>query len=194
MEKLRSLKPAFIKPHGTVTAGNASSLTDGASAALLMSEAAALRAGLAPQAALLDHVFVAQDPKEQLLLGPAYAIAALLKRNGLSVGDVAVWELHEAFAGQVLANLAALDSAAFAAGQLGRGAGAPKVGRPDMDRVNTAGGSLGLGHPFGATGTRILTTAAKRLRREGARYAVIAACAAGGQGHAMLLERFEPSA
>ena len=158
-----------------------------------MSEAAALGAGFTPQAALVDHIFVAQDPKEQLLLGPAYAIAALLQRNGLSVGDIGVWELHEAFAGQVLANLAALDSSLFSAKHLGRGEGAAKVGRPDMARINTAGGSLGVGHPFGATGTRILTTAAKRLRREGGKYAVIAACAAGGQGHAMLIEAFEPT-
>ena len=159
-----------------------------------MSEAAALAAGFTPQAALVDHVFVAQDPKEQLLLGPAYAIASLLQRNGLTPGDVAVWELHEAFAGQVLANLAALDSELFARQHLGRGQGAGRVGRPPMELVNTAGGSLGLGHPFGATGTRILTTAAKRLQREGGRYAVLAACAAGGQGHAMLIERFEKSA
>ena len=192
IEKLRSLKPAFIKPHGTVTAGNASSLTDGASAALLMSEAAALGAGFTPAAGFVDHIFVAQDPKEQLLLGPAYAIAALLARNGLTVADVGVWELHEAFAGQVLANLAALDSGVFAAKHLRRGEGAAKVGRPPLERINTLGGSLGLGHPFGATGTRILTTAVKRLAREGSRYAILAACAAGGQGHAMLVEKWEP--
>jgi acetyl-CoA acetyltransferase family protein len=188
-EKLASLKPAFVKPHGTVTAGNASSLTDGGSAALLMSEAAALRAGYAPAAAIVDHVFVGCDPREELLLGPAYAVAALLQRNGLTPGDVDVWELHEAFAGQVLANLNALESAAFAKKQLGRGDAAQAVGAIPRERLNTLGGSLSLGHPFGATGTRILTTASKRLAREGGRFAVLAACAAGGLGHAMLLER-----
>jgi acetyl-CoA acyltransferase len=194
MEKLSSLKPAFIKPHGTVTAGNASSLTDGASAALLMSEEAALAAGYAPKVAFVDHIFVAQDPREELLLGPAYAIAALLARNGLTVGDIDVWELHEAFAGQVLANLAALESGVFAERKLGRGVGAGAVGRPALERINTLGGSLGVGHPFGATGTRILTTAANRLARGEGRYALLAACAAGGQGHAMLLERYSPAA
>lgn len=193
MEKLRSLKPAFIKPHGTVTAGNASSLTDGASAALIMSEAAALSAGFTPTATLVDHCFVSQDPKEQLLLGPAYAIARLLARNNLTFKDIGVWELHEAFAGQVLANLAALDSTLFAEKHLGRGVGAPAVGRPGMEVINTCGGSLGLGHPFGATGTRILTTAVKRMGREGSRFAILAACAAGGQGHAMLVEQWTPA-
>lgn len=191
-EKLASLKPAFVKPHGTVTAGNASSLTDGASAALLMSEAAALRAGYAPAAAIVDHVFVGCDPREELLLGPAYAVAALLRRNGLAPGDVDVWELHEAFAGQVLANLNALESATFARRQLARGDAAGAVGAVPRERLNTLGGSLSLGHPFGATGTRILTTASKRLAREGGRFAVLAACAAGGLGHAMLLERWVP--
>jgi hypothetical protein len=109
-----SYQPAFIKPHGTVTAGNASFLTDGASAALIMSEEKALQLGYKPRTLFKDFVFVSQDPKEQLLLGPAYAIAKILKRNNLTIADVGVWELHEAFAGQVLANLRALDSDSFA--------------------------------------------------------------------------------
>jgi acetyl-CoA acyltransferase len=189
LDKLASLKPAFVKPHGTHTAGNSSFLTDGASAALLMGEAAALAGGFTPRARLADWIFVSQDPRDELLLGPAYAIARLLARRGLRVGDVGVWELHEAFAGQLLANLNAMDSATFAGRALG--AGAAKVGRPDIDVVNTCGGSLALGHPFGATGTRLLTTAANRMHREGARFALLAACAAGGQGHAMLLERYD---
>jgi acetyl-CoA acyltransferase len=190
--KLATLKPSFVKPHGTHTAANSSFLTDGASAALLMSEAAAAAAGFAPVARLVDWLFVAQDPVDELLLGPAYAIARLLKRAGLAAADVGVWEIHEAFAGQVLANLNALDSTVFADKHLGWGAGA-KVGRIPMDRINPHGGSLSIGHPFGATGTRLLTTAANRLGREGARFGVIAACAAGGQGHAMLIERPGPA-
>lgn len=141
-----------------------------------------------------SHAAALQDPKEELLLGPSYAIARLLKRNNLTVGDVDVWELHEAFAGQVLANLKALDSDTFAQNNLGGGAGARKVGTVPMEKLNTWGGSLSLGHPFGATGTRLLMTSANRLAKSGGRFAVLAACAAGGQGHAMLVERYVPSA
>lgn len=183
-EKLSTLKPAFVRPHGTHTAGNSSFLTDGASAALLMDEARARAEGLAPKARVVDWLFVSQDPRDELLLGPAYAVSRLLARHGLAAGDVAVWELHEAFAGQVLANLAALDSASFAARL-----GVARVGALPMERVNAWGGSLSLGHPFGATGVRLITTAANRLRAEDGRLAVLAACAAGGQGTAMLLER-----
>lgn len=194
IEKLSSLRPAFIKPHGTHTAGNSSALTDGASAALLMSEEAAKKYGFTPKTRILDHIFVAQDPKDELLLGPAYAVAKLMHRNQLSIADVSVWEFHEAFAGQVLANLNALDSDVFAQKNLGRGAGAAKVGRVPFEKLNTLGGSLSLGHPFGATGTRLLTTTSNRLQREGGRYGILAACAAGGLGHAMLVERYTPRA
>ena len=157
-----------------------------------MSEAAALSSGFTPRTGIVDAIFVSQDPKDELLLGPAYAVARLLARNSLTLADVDVWELHEAFAGQVLANLAALDSDVFAAKHLGRGKGAQRVGAIAMDKINVHGGSLALGHPFGATGTRLITTASNRLVRGGGRYAVLAACAAGGQGHAMLLERWQP--
>ena len=150
-EKLSTLKPAFVRPHGTHTAGNSSFLTDGASAALLMDEGRAKAESLAPKARLLDWIFVSQDPRNELLLGPAYAISWLLARQGLTSGDISVWELHEAFAGQVLANLAALDSDAFAA-RLNLGPKAKKVGQLPLERVNAWGGSLSLGHPFGATG------------------------------------------
>jgi acetyl-CoA acetyltransferase family protein len=193
LEKLSSLRPAFVRPHGTHTAGNSSFLTDGASAALIMSEEAALRAGFTPKTRLADWIFVSQDPRDELLLGPAYAIARLLARNSLDLNDVAVFELHEAFAGQVLANINALDSEVFRGKNLGW-TGGGTVGRVPMERVNTLGGSLAIGHPFGATGTRLITTASNRLLRGeggGGKYAVLAACAAGGQGHAMLLERYE---
>ncbi len=185
-EKLASLKPAFVKPFGTVTAGNASPLTDGASAVLLMEEETAKALGFAPLARLGAYTFVAQDPGEELLLGPAYAIPQVLERAGVTLDDVDVIELHEAFAGQVLAVLRAVESDAFARAKLGK---QTRVGNVDMDKLNAWGGSLSLGHPFGATGTRLLTMAARRLHDEDGELALITACAAGGLGHAMLLER-----
>ena len=185
-EGVAKLKPAFIKPHGTITAASSSFTTDGASAALLASPEGAQRAGLRPKAYLRDYVWVGQDPKEELLLGPAYAVARLLHRNKLQLGDFDVFEVHEAFAAQVLANLAALDDEKFC-----RGAGVPgKVGRVPMDKLNTLGGSLSIGHPFGATGIRLIATAANRLIQENGKLALLASCAAGGLGHAMIIERF----
>jgi len=186
LEKLASLKPAFVRPHGTHTAANSSYLTDGASAVLLMKESRAAALGYTPLAAIKDFIFVSQDPKDELLLGPAYAISRLMHRAGLKAKDIGVWELHEAFAGQVLANLRAMELDSFAKDQ----AKVPeKVGAVDMDLVNTLGGSLSIGHPFGATGGRIITTTANRMGREDSQYGILAACAAGGQGHAMILER-----
>lgn len=187
LEKLASLKPVFVKPFGTVTAGNSSPLTDGAAATLLMTEEKALELGFTPKAYLRDYLFVAQDPKDELLLGPAYATPKLLDRAGLTFADLDVIEIHEAFAGQVLAVLTALESDEFAKEKLGRDS---RVADIDMDKVNAWGGSLSLGHPFGATGARIVTTAANRLHNEDGRYALVTACAAGGLGHAMLVERY----
>ncbi|TGZ58957.1 hypothetical protein CRM22_009334 [Opisthorchis felineus] len=182
---MAKLKPAFVKPHGTITAGNASFLTDGASACLITTSERAKAMGWTPKAYLRDHVYISQDPKDQLLLGPAYAITRLLDRNGLTLKDIDVYEIHEAFAGQVLANLKALDSEYFCKNYLGR---STPVGTLPMDKLNLWGGSLSIGHPFGATGVRLVTTAANRLRAEGGRLALVAACAAGGLGHAMLIE------
>ncbi|GAA49884.1 acetyl-CoA acyltransferase [Clonorchis sinensis] len=163
---MAKLKPAFVKPHGTITAGNASFLTDGASACLITTSERAKAMGWTPKAYLRDHVYISQDPKDQLLLGPAYAITRLLDRNGLTLKDIDVYEIHEAFAGQVLANLKALDSEYFCKNYLGR---STPVGTLPMDKLNLWGGSLSIGHPFGATGVRLVTTAANRLRAEGAR-------------------------
>ena len=185
-EKLASLKPAFIKPHGTVTAANSSFLTDGASAALITTESKAKKLGLKPKATLKYFNFVSQDPKDQLLLGPTYATAKALRDTGLKLSDFDVIEFHEAFAGQILANLTAMDSDYFAEKYLG--GSQHKPGRVDLSKFNLWGGSLSLGHPFGATGTRLVTTAANRLAHEKGRLALIAACAAGGQGHAMIIE------
>jgi len=189
-DKLAKLKPAFIKPHGTVTAANSSYLTDGASAGLIMPEKKAKELGLKPKAYLRDFVYVSQDPFNQLLLGPTYAIPEVLKRAGLTLQDIDVWEIHEAFAGQILANLKAMDSDWFAKTHMNR---TEKVGVPDLNKWNNWGGSLSIGHPFAATGIRLTTHAANRLIKEGGRYALIAACAAGGQGVGMIIERY-PSA
>ncbi|KAM3674866.1 trifunctional enzyme subunit beta, mitochondrial isoform 1-T3 [Ammospiza maritima maritima] len=187
LEQMGKLKPAFVKPYGTVTAANSSFLTDGASAMLIMSEEKALAMGYKPKAYLRDFVYVSQDPKDQLLLGPTYATPKVLEKAGLSMSDIDVFEFHEAFAGQILANLKAMDSDWFAKNYMGRRS---KVGAPPLDKFNTWGGSLSLGHPFGATGCRLVITAAHRLKKEGGQYGLVAACAAGGQGHAMIVELY----
>jgi len=190
MESVSKLKPAFVKPHGTHTAANSSFLTDGASATLIMSEARALDLGLKPLAYIRDWSFRSCDPFEQMLLGPAYCSHQVLHRNGLTMSDtnLGVLEIHEAFAGQILSNLVAMDSQEFADEFLD---GKPKVGAVDMSKLNTKGGSLALGHPFGATGCRLVTTACRRLQLEQERFALVAACADGGAGHACLLERYD---
>jgi acetyl-CoA acyltransferase len=185
-EKMAKLKPAFIKPHGTVTAANSSYLTDGASAALIMTEDKAKELGLTPKAFFRAYTYVSQDPKDQLLLGPAYATPVVLDKMGLKMSDVSVLEYHEAFAGQLLANIKAMDSESWAASALGRG---EKVGSVDMDKLNLWGGSLSIGHPFGATGVRLAMHSANRMIKEDGQFALIAACAAGGQGVGMILER-----
>jgi len=186
MEQMGKLKPAFIKPHGTITAANASFLTDGASACLLMTEEKAKQLGLKPKAYLRDFLYVSQDPKDELLLGPAYVIPKLLDRTGLTMNDIDVWEIHEAFAGQVLANLKAMDSDWFCKNQMKRSG---KVGSIPIDKLNNWGGSLSIGHPFGATGVRLTAHCANRLIHENKQVAILAACAAGGQGVGMVVER-----
>jgi acetyl-CoA acyltransferase len=185
-EKMSTLKPAFIKPHGTITAANASFLTDGASACLITHQEKAKQMGWKPKAYIRDLLFVAQDPKDELLLGPAYVIAKMLDRTGLTLNDIDVWEIHEAFAGQVLANLKALDSDHFCKNSMGRSG---KVGALPIDKINTWGGSLSIGHPFGATGVRLVNHCANRLIHENKQIAMIAACAAGGLGAGCIIER-----
>lgn len=188
LEKLSSLRPAFMKPHGTVTAGNSSFLTDGASAALVMEKKMAVENGFKPKAILRNYSYVAQRPDDELLIGPAKAVPLVLDKMKLTIDDIDVFEFHEAFAGQMMTVLKALDSDEFAKNRLGR---SKKVGEIPMDKLNTLGGSLSIGHPFAATGVRLVVTAANRLIAENGRYALIAACAAGGQGHAMVIERYE---
>ena len=191
MESLGKLKAAFVKPHGTHTAANSSFLTDGAAATLIMTEAKAKELGYTPKAILRDWTFVSVDPFEEMLLGPAYAVSRILKQNNMSIPDIDVWEIHEAFAGQVLSNLNALDSDAFAKENLsGRDGRDAKVGEIPRDAINTRGGSLSVGHPFGATGARLATTAANRMIAEDKSTALVTACADSGIGTAMLLERY----
>jgi len=185
-EKMAKLKPAFIKPHGTVTAANSSFLTDGASACLVMSEEKAKQLGLRPKAYFRAFTYVSQDPKDQLLLSPAYATPVVLKKMGLKLSDIDVLEYHEAFAGQILANVKAMGSDKFCQEHMGL---KEKVGDVDMDKFNLWGGSLSIGHPFGATGVRLCMHAANRMIKEDGKYAMLAACAAGGQGVGMILER-----
>ena len=185
-ESLAKLRPAFDKKYGIITAGSSSFLTDGASAVLLMSAERADALGYLPLSTVVDYVYTAADPLEELLLGPALSIPALLDRNGLTVDDIDVWEIHEAFASQMVANLEVLKDPKFNKERLGRDSTFGEI--PDA-KLNRWGGSLSLGHPFGATGGRLLTTASRRLQLEGGRYAVVSGCAAGGQGSAILLER-----
>jgi len=185
-EQMAKLKAAFIKPHGTVTAANSSYLTDGASAALIMTEEKAKQLGLTPKAYFRAFTYVSQDPKDQLLLGPTYATPKVLDMMNLKMSDISVLEYHEAFAGQILANIKAMDSDKFAQDTMGR---KQKVGTIDMSKFNLWGGSLSIGHPFGATGVRLAMHSANRLIKEDGKYALIAACAAGGQGVGMIMER-----
>ncbi|HEX6065344.1 MAG TPA: acetyl-CoA C-acyltransferase FadI [Longimicrobiales bacterium] len=186
LEKLASLPPVFDKKYGSVTAGNASPLTDGASAVLLMSEEKAKALGRKPLGYIRSWAYSALAPSAQLLQGPAYAAPVALERAGISMKDVDLMEMHEAFAAQVLSNIQALDSDAFAQKELNRSS---KVGIPDESVINVMGGSIAIGHPFGATGGRLTTTLLRELERRGQNMGLITVCAAGAMGFAMVLER-----
>jgi acetyl-CoA acyltransferase len=187
VEKLAKLRPAFAKD-GTLTAGNSSALTDGAAAVLMMSEEKARSLGLKPLATLTSWSYVGVDPADQLLMGPALAMPKALDRAGLKLSDIDIVDMHEAFAAQVLSVLKMLGSAAFARARLGKD---EAVGEIDIARLNVHGGSLALGHPFGATGARMVTTMANELSRTGKRTALLGICAAGGLGAGAVLERVE---
>ncbi|MDX1673846.1 MAG: acetyl-CoA C-acyltransferase FadI [Longimicrobiales bacterium] len=186
MEKLRSLPPVFDRKYGSVTAGNSSPLTDGASAVLLMSEERAKAEGREPLGYIRSWAYAALDPREQLLQGPAFAVPQALDRAGLTMDDIDLWEMHEAFASQVLSNLQWLDSDAFARERLGR---SEKVGILPEDRINVMGGSIAVGHPFGATGGRLTVTLLNEMKRRDAQFGLISVCAAGALGFAMVVER-----
>lgn len=184
--KMARLKPAFDSERGIITAGNASGLTDGATAALITSAEAAKQHGLNALAVIRDYQMVGvHDMHTEMLLGPALSIPPLLARHGLGMEDIGVFELHEAFAAQILANLQALGDDTFARAELGM---EKAPGPIPPEKLNCWGGSLALGNPFAGTGGRLLSTAARRLQAEGHRYAVVATCAGGGLGAAILLE------
>lgn len=184
--KLALLPPVFDRQHGIITAGNASRFTDGAAALLLGSLGHARAQGLKPLAVVRDYLLTGVDSlEEEMLLGPAMSIPRLLARNGLRFEDIDVWEIHEAFAAQVLINRACMADASFVHGRLGRDC---PVGEIPMEQLNPWGGSLSLGNPFAATGGRLFMTAGQRLQASGKRYAVISTCAGGGLGAAILLE------
>ena len=185
-ERLAALPPAFDRRLGTVTAGNSSFLSDGAAAVLLMSERRAERLGVTPLAALRSIAAVATDPREELLLGPAFAVPRALDGAGWWLEDVDVLELHEAFAAQLLAVLQLLADERFCRERLGR---SKPVGRVDRERLNAWGGSLAVGHPFGATGARLITTCCHRMQHYNGRTGLVAACAGGALGIAIVLER-----
>ncbi|NVI99457.1 acetyl-CoA C-acyltransferase FadI [Myxococcus sp. AM009] len=185
LEALGQLRPAFDRKYGTITAGNASPLTDGAAALLLMSEEKARALGYEPLGFLRSHAYAATDPGDQLLQGPAYAVPTALKRAGMKLSDIDLVEMHEAFAAQVASNLQALASPAFAKKA---GWSAP-VGEVDRERLNVTGGSIAIGHPFGATGARIVTQALNELKRRNKNTVMCTVCAAGGLGAVVILER-----
>ncbi len=186
LEKLAKLRPVFDRKYGSVTAGNASPLTDGASAVVLMNAEKAAAEGIAPLGHVRSWAWTALDPSGQLLQGPAYAAPLALDRAGLSMKDIGLMEMHEAFAAQVLSNLQALDSREFAERELGR---SEAVGHPDLDVINVMGGSLSIGHPFGATGGRLTVTILNEMARRDVQFGLITVCAAGGMGFAMVVER-----
>jgi acetyl-CoA acyltransferase len=185
-EKLGMLSPVFDRKHGSVTAGNASPLTDGASAVVLMHEDRARAEGITPLGYVRSWAWTALDPAGQLLQGPAYAAPIALDRAGLGMRDIDLMEMHEAFAAQVLSNLQALASREFAERELGR---SEAVGHPDLERINVMGGSIAIGHPFGATGGRLTITILSEMARRDVQFGLITVCAAGGMGFAMVVER-----
>ena len=183
-EQLAALKPVFDRRYGTVTAGNASPLTDGGSAVLLMREDVAKARGYQPIGYIRSYAYAALDPGEQLLQAPVIAAPLALERAGLTLKEMALVEMHEAFAAQVLCNLKGLSSLEWAK----RAGFSTPVGEVDRETLNVMGGSLSIGHPFGATGARILTTLCHELKRRGGQFGLMTVCAAGALGHAMVVE------
>jgi len=185
VEALAKLKPVFDRKYGSVTAGNSSPLTDGAAAVLLMGEDTARTLGHEPLAYIRSYAVAAVDPGWQLLMGPVYAVPKALERAGLSWKELGLVEIHEAFAAQVLSNVQAWGSQAWA-DRLGLPG---PVGQVDWERTNVSGGSIAIGHPFGATGARLVTTLANEMRRRDVQFGLLSICAQGGMGYAMVLER-----
>ncbi len=185
LEALAKLKPYFEKPDGTVTVGNACAITDGATALIVTTEERSRALGLAPLARIRGFAWAGCDPA-RMGLGPVFASAKALDQAGCTLGDLGVIEINEAFAAQVLACLQAFESARFAEEHLGR---TRALGSIDPARVNPNGGAIAIGHPVGATGARLLLTAALELERGNHELALATLCIGGGQGGAVVLER-----
>lgn len=186
VEKLAKLRPAFDRKHGTVTAGNSTPLTDGASALILMKESRAKALGYTPLGYIKSYAFSANHVKQDLLIGPAYATPLALDRAGLSFADLDLIDIHEAFAAQTLSVIQAWESPTFATEKLNRDKAL--VESVDWDKLNVLGGSLAYGHPFAATGARMITQTLRELKRRGGGVALTTACAAGGLAAAVILE------
>lgn len=186
LEALGKLRPVFDRGYGTLTAGNSSPLTDGGSAVVLMAEKKAKALGYEPLGYIRSYAYHALDPATQLLQGPAYAAPLALQRAGLELADLDLVEMHEAFAAQILSNMKAFASKRFAEKELGR---KQALGEIDFERFNVNGGSIAIGHPFGATGARVTVQALSELERRGESLGLITVCAAGGNGFAMVVER-----
>ncbi|WJG10631.1 acetyl-CoA C-acyltransferase FadI [Aliiglaciecola sp. LCG003] len=185
LEGYAKLRPVFDKKHGTVTAANATPLTDGASAIIMMTESRAKALGYKPLGYIKSYAFAAIDVWEDMLMGPSYATPMALDRAGMTLNDLTLIEMHEAFAAQTLANLKMFASDKFAQEKLGR---SKATGEIDMDKFNQMGSSIAYGHPFAATGTRMITQMLNDLNRKGGGTGLVTACAAGGLGAAMIVE------
>ncbi|MBN1962254.1 MAG: acetyl-CoA C-acyltransferase FadI [Deltaproteobacteria bacterium] len=186
MAKMASLKPAFDKRYGTITPGNSSALTDGASALIVMSEQRAHELGYDPLARVHAWAFAGVDPHWQLLAAPPIAAAQALKCARLKLDDIDLIDMHEAFAAQVLSNIKAMSSVEFARQFLNRD---EPIGEVNMAKLNIYGGSIAIGHPFAATGVRQVITMANELARRGSGKALITQCTAGSMGAALIIER-----
>jgi len=185
LSKYGKLRPAFDRKHGTVTAANSSPLTDGASALLMMKESRAKELGYEPLGFIRSYAFAALDPRSDLLMGPTHASPIALDRAGAKLNDMTLVDKHEAFAAQIACNLRGFASKKYAKDELGRSSA---IGEIDMDRFNIWGGSIAFGHPFAATGARMIAQTLHGLRERGGGLALTTACAAGGLGAAMILE------
>lgn len=185
LESYSKLKPVFDRVHGTVTAATSTPLTDGASAVLMMTESRAKALGYTPLGYIRSYAFAAIDVYDDMLMGPSYATPIALDRAGMSLNDLTLIEMHEAFAAQTLANVKMFASKKFAEEKLGRSSA---IGDIDMSKFNVQGGSLAYGHPFAATGTRLIVQTLNELKRRGGGIGLTTACAAGGLGAAMIVE------
>src|SRR5437868_6358931 len=186
LDAYAKLKPVFDKKYGSVTAGNSSPLTDGAAALVVMAEEKARALGMRPLGFLKEYAYAAVDPAWQLLQAPAFSVPKALRRAGMRVPDIDLFEIHEAFAAQVLSNLQAWGSKKFAEEHLG---GGEPIGEPPEEKINPSGGSIALGHPFGATGARLVHQALREMSARGLGTALVSICAAGGLGGACILTR-----